>query len=96
MEIPALQYIRTVGTYVESAGAEWRAACKRGSRAVGKSAAQGKEVIRSELTSSEVPDSGCREKPLLCILYPYRKPTQVDEERILRPTGEALLRNSAK
>ena len=28
--------------------------------------------------------------------YPYRKPTQVDEERILRPTGEALLRNSAK
>lgn len=27
---------------------------------------------------------------------PYRKPTQVDEERILRPTGEALLRNSAK
>ena len=27
---------------------------------------------------------------------PYRKPTQVDEERILRPTEEALLRNSAK
>ena len=30
------------------------------------------------------------------IINPYRKPTQVDEERILRPTGEALLRNSAK
>ena len=30
------------------------------------------------------------------ISYPYRKPTQVDEERILRPAGEALLRNSAK
>ena len=29
-------------------------------------------------------------------MYPYRKPTQVDEERILRPTGEVLLRNSAK
>ena len=29
-------------------------------------------------------------------VYPYRKPTQVDEERILRPTEEALLRNSAK
>ena len=29
-------------------------------------------------------------------LCPYRKPTQVDEERILRPAGEALLRNSAK
>ena len=26
---------------------------------------------------------------------PYRKPTQVDEERILRPAGEGLLRNSA-
>ena len=24
---------------------------------------------------------------------PYRKPTQVDEEKILRPTGEGLLRN---
>ena len=30
------------------------------------------------------------------ISYPYRKPTQGDEERILRPTEEALLRNSAK
>ena len=38
-----------------------------------------------------------REK-LVSIVYrcPYRKPTQVDEERILRRTGEALLRNSAK
>jgi hypothetical protein len=27
---------------------------------------------------------------------PYRKPTQVGEERILRRTGEPLLRNSAK
>ena len=27
---------------------------------------------------------------------PYRKPTQVDEEKILRRTGEPLLRNSAK
>ena len=38
----------------------------------------------------------CQEKPLLCHMYPYRKPTQVDEERILRPAGEVLLRNSAK
>ena len=38
----------------------------------------------------------CREKPLLCTCHPYRKPTQVDEERILRPTEEALSRNSAK
>ena len=26
---------------------------------------------------------------------PYRKPTQVGRKRILRPTGEVLLRNSA-
>ena len=32
----------------------------------------------------------------MCNTGPYRKPTQVDEERILRPTEEALLRNSAK
>ena len=37
-----------------------------------------------------------QEKPLLFILYPYRKPTQVDEERILRPAEEVLPRNSAK
>ena len=37
-----------------------------------------------------------QEKPLLFIRYPYRKPTQVDEERILRPAEEALSRNSAK
>ena len=48
------------------------------------------------LYTSEVCDSGCQEKPLLCDTCPYRKPTQVDEERILRPAGEALLRNSAK
>ena len=40
--------------------------------------------------------SGCQEKLISCILSPYRKPTQVDEERILRPTEEALLGNSAK
>ena len=37
-----------------------------------------------------------REKYMsLLYKYPYRKPTQVDEERILRRSGEALLRNSA-
>ena len=38
----------------------------------------------------------CQEKPLLLMPHPYRKPTQVDGERIPRPTGEALSRNSAK
>ena len=36
-----------------------------------------------------------REKDYVYLKCPYRKPTQVDEERILRPTGEGLLRNSA-
>ena len=31
----------------------------------------------------------------IVLRYPYRKPTQVDEEKILRRTREALLRNSA-
>ena len=42
------------------------------------------------------PEKPCGEKR--CEVYlrcPYRKPTQVDEERILRPTGEGLSRNSA-
>ena len=38
----------------------------------------------------------CQEKPLLRYTCPYRKPTQVDKEKILRPAGEVLLRNSAK
>lgn len=46
--------------------------------------------------SREAQAPGCQEKPLLFHMCPYRKPTQVDEERILRPTGEVLLRNSAK
>jgi hypothetical protein len=37
-----------------------------------------------------------REKLYELTRCPYRKPTQVDEERILRPAGEVLLRNSAK
>ena len=52
--------------------------------------------MRSEFKVAKFPNPYCQEKPLLLISYPYRKPTQVDEERILRPTEEALLRNSAK
>ena len=37
-----------------------------------------------------------QEKPLLFILYPYSKPTQGDDERILWPAEELLPRNSAK
>ena len=45
---------------------------------------------------SEVGDAKRREKVYVLVRCPYRKPTQVDEERILRPSGELLLRNSAK
>ena len=38
VEIPVLLYIRTVGTQRESTGAERKAACKRGTGLVGKSA----------------------------------------------------------
>ena len=54
------------------------------------------EALGGANISSEAPAPGCREKPLSCIMRPYRRPTQVDEERILRPAGEVLLRNSAK
>ena len=96
MEIPALWYDRTVGTYVESMSRERKDRCKRGRSTEGKSAVQSEDVTRSEFIVAKFPNPYCQEKPLLLISYPYRKPTQVDEERILRPTEEALLRNSAK
>ena len=42
------------------------------------------------------PVKGLSRKAAIVYTSPYRKPTQVDGERILRPAGEALLRNSAK
>ena len=51
---------------------------------------------RERNDSSEAGDVLRREKLWCMLRCPYRKPTQVDEERILRPTGEGLLRNSAK
>ena len=47
--------------------------------------------------SSEVDESTLARKVAKYVLRcPYRKPTQVDEKKILRRTGESLLRNSAK
>ena len=54
------------------------------------------KALRGPNKSREAQAPSCQEKPLLFFMCPYRKPTQVDEERILRPTGEVLLRNSAK
>ena len=52
--------------------------------------------VRDRNYSREAGDAQRREKVRCMLRRPYRKPTQVDEERILRPTGEGLLRNSAK
>ena len=50
----------------------------------------------SEIRVTNFQEAHWREKLVdIVYKYPYRKPTQVDEERILRRTGEALLRNSA-
>ena len=50
----------------------------------------------SEIKVTKHQEAHWREKHVYIVYkYPYRKPTQVDEERILRRSGEALLRNSA-
>ena len=49
VEIPVLQYNRTVGTYEESMSREWKAACKRGRSPVGKTAGQSEGVMRTEI-----------------------------------------------
>ena len=47
--------------------------------------------------SSEADESTLARKVAKYVLRcPYRKPTQVDEKKIQRRTGESLLRNSAK
>ena len=49
VEIPALYYDRTVGTYVESMSRERKDRCKRGRSMKGKSVIQSEDVTRSEL-----------------------------------------------
>ena len=50
----------------------------------------------SEIRVTKYQESHWREKYMRIVhKYPYRKPTQVDEEKILRRAREALLRNSA-
>ena len=85
-----------MGTREDNLSREWKDRPKR--KGVG-----GRKNRRHELKrdgerniSSEADGSIPSRKALLFHVYPYRKPTQVDEERILRPTGEVLLRNSAK
>ena len=51
------------------------------------------ERDRTSVGKPTMPDGEKRRE--VHLRRPYRKPTQVDEERILRPTGEGLSRNSA-
>ena len=72
---------------MESTSRERKNRCKQNRRKVGKTAFIIQVVMRSEI------------KVAKCVSQLSRKaakPTQVDEERILRPTEEVLLRNSAK
>ena len=96
VEILVPRINRTVGTQKDRKSQEWKNWCKRKGCLVGKSA---KLRLKRDADRNQVEkllNPSCQEKPLLLYMSPYRKPTQVDEERILRPTGEALLRNSAK
>src|SRR3989338_8140753 len=60
-------------------------------------------ILRCNLEYRKEPGNGnlheprCQEKRRSQVLWcPYRKPTQVDEERILRRPDQCSLRNSAK
>ena len=56
-----------------------------------------KIYLEARSNASEGSGAEYQEKLLrLMLLYPYRKPTQVDEASSLRWTGEPSLRNSAK
>ena len=53
-----------------------------------------KDIVKIKVTKYQ--EARWREKlEDIVYKYPYRKPTQVDEEKILRWAREALLRNSA-
>ena len=48
---------------------------------------------RKRAERGEVIQAGGEKRCVYWLDCPYRKPTQVDEEKILRPSGEGLLRN---
>ena len=87
---------RTVGTQKDKKSQERKNWCKHKGCKVGKSALLRLKCDADRIKVEKLLNPYCQEKPLLFYMCPYRKPTQVDEERILRPTGEGLLRNSAK
>ena len=66
MEIPVLQYNRTVGTHGESMSREWRDRYKRGRCMVGKSAIQAEDVKWSELKVAKHVSSVPRKAAIVC------------------------------
>ena len=96
VEIPVLRIVRTVGTQEDNKTGE-RKNPGKGKAIPDRQIRRGKVKLDAERRIvAKLVNPYCREKPLLCYTYPYRKPTQVGEEKIHRPAGEALLRNSAK
>ena len=53
-------------------------------------------LMGSEQSNEAIESTLARKAAKYGFRCPYRKPTQVDEKKILRRTGEPLLRNSAK
>ncbi len=96
VEIPALRIYRTVGTQKDKRTGERKNPAKREAMLWRQTHITKVKRDGERRIVAKPPNPSCREKPLLLYPYPYRKPTQVDEEKIHRPTGEALLRNSAK
>ncbi len=88
--------IRTVGTQEDKKTGEWKDPAKYKVEEGRQNHLLMMKYDGDRKTVGKFPNPHCREKPLLRHTYPYRKPTQVDEEKIHRPTGEVLLRNSAK
>ena len=96
VEIPALRIVRTVGTQEDTKTGEWKNPGKDKAIPLRQNR-EGKVKSDAERRKvAKLANPYCREKPLLRYTYPYRKPTQVGEEKIHRPADEALLRNSAK
>ena len=87
---------RTVGTQKDNKSQERKNWCKHKGCWIGKSVQLRLKCDADRIKVEKLVNPYCQEKPLLFYMCPYRKPTQVDEERILRRARKPSLRNSAK
>jgi hypothetical protein len=93
--VPPISVIEKQGHRRIFRARDWKSASKRGRSGVVKYASQSEGVMgRENKYRSERFHTG-KKSCYRADRCPYRKPTQVDEERILRRAGEVLLRNSA-